>query len=379
MAEGDSAAGTNTSTADSAAAAGSACTPSALGYKCSVAVDGGPIIHYSLGGAPPDNRCTRGTVPPGAAADEQSETLAHFAAESSAEGYVALAFPEVPGKMWPAVAVMGRLEEGEGGAAPQAQAYVLRQYSVSPSDKIQGFAVFKAFYVEGEGPSILCFSRDMALGTSGSGSSDAGSGSSSANNNVDGSSGSSTGRRRLHQGPDPQAAVPASVALNWAESSGHALDYHDRKGSVTLDLRDGGAVVGDPTGAAALADAARIAHGALMAAAFLLLIPTAVLLPRHKWLFGTPRWEGRRPPGRPRRGGRQGEPPAGGAGGADPEKAAGSSPGRLRPTWFYLHVALQVGWEGVGFYLHVTLQICQEGLGFYLHVALQSGRGLVGF
>lgn len=56
-------------------------------------------------------------------------------------------------------------------------------------------------------------------------------------------------------------------------------------GSATIDLEGGAASISD-NGTPANQLAYRIAHGTLMLTAFVLLMPSAVLTARHKWLFG---------------------------------------------------------------------------------------------
>lgn len=54
-----------------------------------------------------------------------------------------------------------------------------------------------------------------------------------------------------------------------------------------INLAGGGATLGD--GGAATANTQltyRVAHGVMMLAAFVLLMPAAALIARHKWLFG---------------------------------------------------------------------------------------------
>lgn len=74
--------------------------------------------------------------------------------------------------------------------------------------------------------------------------------------------------------------------LNWALGSSDELAHHASMGSLALRLAGGAADVDAASGAAANATVFRIAHGALMAAAFLLLMPAGALLARHKWAFG---------------------------------------------------------------------------------------------
>jgi hypothetical protein len=92
----------------------------------------------------------------------------------------------------------------------------------------------------------------------------------------------------------------------WASSDKSRLAQHNIFGSYSPDLRPlVAAAAGDAARAAALSAAvpplpaasdedaavaraqrARWAHGALMLAAFVLLMPTGILTSRHKWLFG---------------------------------------------------------------------------------------------
>jgi hypothetical protein len=111
----------------------------------------------------------------------------------------------------------------------------------------------------------------------------------------------------------------------WASSPRRALVLHSKYGSLTADLRPllaaasgagaaalagaGAPVVledagGDEAGHAASARA-RIAHGALMLAAFALLMPLGALLARHKWVFGD------------------------------------ASSGKIAPGWYKLHIYIQ--------------------------------------
>lgn len=113
----------------------------------------------------------------------------------------------------------------------------------------------------------------------------------------------------------------------WASSDQSRLVQHNLFGSQSADLR---ALIAAASGNAAAAAAfaqqaaaaeaadnaaaaakrarserARIAHGALMLAAFVLLMPTGVLLSRHKWTFG--------------------------------DQAAS----KIKPGWFHLHIGVQ--------------------------------------
>lgn len=80
------------------------------------------------------------------------------------------------------------------------------------------------------------------------------------------------------------AALLAAVPMNWALGPQNALVQHSIMGSVELNLAGGTArSIADDS---ATNNAYRAAHGALMLTAFVLLMPSAVLMARHKWLFG---------------------------------------------------------------------------------------------
>jgi hypothetical protein len=76
--------------------------------------------------------------------------------------------------------------------------------------------------------------------------------------------------------------VAAALPVNWALGGGNALARHLRSGSLALSLTDGGAAVNTTVSNAFYFGAT---HGALMLAAFVLLMPGAALSARHKYLF----------------------------------------------------------------------------------------------
>lgn len=91
---------------------GRMCTPSSLGYQCSSEVAKGVTLHYSYGGQQPINVCTNKTSLDRAA--RNSSTLLHFLIETEQQGYAAVGFPLAPGRMVPADAVIGRLDNATG-------------------------------------------------------------------------------------------------------------------------------------------------------------------------------------------------------------------------------------------------------------------------
>jgi len=234
---------------------GSSCARSPLGYNCMVRPQPGVAIHYSLGGnQPPQNPCTSsGSAPEMSVVDKDTvpQRLAHFALEATTPGFVAMSFPQTPGKMWPADAVIG--SGSTSGATPsQVQAYHLTRYAVSAADANDGWALHKGLIDQG-GKRVVCFSR--ALDAPGA---------------------------AVVKSINPSTALP----INWAISDSNSLQQmHSQMGSATIDLQGGAAVISN-SGAAANQLAYRVAHGVMMLLAFLLLMPSAVLMARHKWLFG---------------------------------------------------------------------------------------------
>jgi hypothetical protein len=78
----------------------------------------------------------------------------------------------------------------------------------------------------------------------------------------------------------------SAVNMIWAMSSGTALVEHTQQGSLSLNMDTGvSSSKADRVGGAVW----DIVHGALMLTAFVFLMPAAVLLARHKWLFGNPK------------------------------------------------------------------------------------------
>jgi hypothetical protein len=76
----------------------------------------------------------------------------------------------------------------------------------------------------------------------------------------------------------------SAIPINWAKGDEPRLVIHSETGSLTLVP---GGDVTEVTGASdAKNTAVRIAHGVLMALAFVLCFPSGALLARHKWLVG---------------------------------------------------------------------------------------------
>jgi hypothetical protein len=137
----------------------SGCTPSALGYACVTEPQPGILLHFTLGSAqPPAGGCFEGGRPP-QVTSRGDGGAAHFAVEANSPGYLAASFPKEEGRMWPADAVVGMMDQATG--APVVRSYHLVGYGIGPRDESQGWAQALG-YREGPGADkVLCFSRAL--------------------------------------------------------------------------------------------------------------------------------------------------------------------------------------------------------------------------
>jgi hypothetical protein len=316
--------------------AGGGCRPSPLGYQCMTDLDTetGVRLHFSQGtAAPPVNPCTQNAPargPSAALAAANPRDMLHFAAEAPTDGSIALSFPESPGSMAPADAVIGWVEanaDGQGADVPDAQAYVLDTgYKVGKGNALaaetQSWATrVGAARLDG-GTTVACFSRP----------------------------------RRSSLARYSPEVDPAAAKLNWAVSRRPGLTMHARAGGMTMNLLRGAATGasaltsggGGGGGAAGGGAPARLfgggagdslgglspalaAHGMLGMIAFALLMPLGMVLSRHKWLFGPSKSEAASAAAASGGGGGGG----GGAGATQPRS------GRVGRGWFLAHAAVQ--------------------------------------
>jgi hypothetical protein len=173
------------------------------------------------------------------------------------QGYVAVGFTQRPGKMFPADAVIG--SSGPNGAK-YVQSYKILGYSVhNPKDVTPGWAGHMGLISSGSnGTTTLCFSRPITTVSA----------------------------------QATPSLTPTSLPIIWAVSKSGDVRKHDFQGALVLDVEARTSQVlvvgGDgQAGRRGRASAADLAHGVLMMVAFVVLMPGAVLLARHKWLFGS--------------------------------------------------------------------------------------------
>lgn len=313
-------------------AAPTTCTPSPLGYRCVTDLPGGGRVHYSKGGAVPLNLCTRNSrndmpgvalaqmlhfaiesplpvsvevvalgeergdvvyLAGGVQQQEQAVTArlsskvvmqvvwmvkrpqrppshpstpAHqFVSSASSypsdtlhpalgccwhtQGYVGLGFTARPTKMFPSDVVIGTRDARDN---PVLQSYRLQGYTLNQAADVNRGWTTNTGLVKNGATTLMCFSRPV-----------------------------NTVNARVTSNLDTSA-----VNMIWAMSSGTALVEHTQQGSLSLNMDTGVSSSKADRVGGAIWD---IIHGALMLTAFVFLMPAAVLLARHKWLFGNPK------------------------------------------------------------------------------------------
>ncbi|KAJ9521321.1 hypothetical protein QJQ45_001182 [Haematococcus lacustris] len=233
------------------------CLNSTLGYACAQPLNaGGTTLHFTQGStAPPPNICTGSTS---LAAGSQplpqgvwEQDVVHWALESPVQGYVGLSWASRAGVMIPADSVIG--------GRPYLDTYSLTSYSPDPAPNSVNWAMAGGVTRTPNGTTIICFSTLAASSPSASGR-----------------------RRRLHQllsqGRTP--AVTSTMLMNWAVHNSHEKVLHVDAGSFELNPSTGVLVK-----TTARTQVLVIAHAILMLLAFVLIMPTGVLLARHRTLF----------------------------------------------------------------------------------------------
>ncbi|KAL6755510.1 hypothetical protein V8C86DRAFT_2676230 [Haematococcus lacustris] len=238
------------------------CLNSTLGYACAQPLNaGGTTLHFTQGStAPPPNICTGSTslaagsqpLPQGV----REQDVLHWALESPVQGYVGLSWASRAGVMIPADAVIGGVDSA---GRPYLDTYSLTSYSPDPAPNSVNWAMAGGVTRTPNGTTIICFSTLAASSPS-----------------------ASQPRRRLHQllsqGRTP--AVTSTMLMNWAVHNSHEKVLHVDAGSFELNPSTGVLVK-----TTARTQVLVIAHAILMLLAFVLIMPTGVLLARHRTLF----------------------------------------------------------------------------------------------
>ncbi|KAG2433854.1 hypothetical protein HXX76_008209 [Chlamydomonas incerta] len=232
------------------------CEPSSLRYTCSKML-GQVRLHWTVGGAaPPANDCT-GPAP--RSLSSSGEALVHFGVEGpGVSGYVSLGFPENPDLMYDADMVLGWVSADGRGVV---DTYHVTSYEMSSSDLVSqdwtlGAGVVEKRGADGSPTTILCFSRRVA-------------------------------EPRARSSPLLDMS-DGTIKYSWAVSPQDALVEHPPNGygAGLVNLRSGAASaisVKDKSGII-------IAHGVLMAVAWVLLLPLGAMAPAHRWLFRGRMW-----------------------------------------------------------------------------------------
>ncbi|KAG2484406.1 hypothetical protein HYH03_016820 [Edaphochlamys debaryana] len=226
----------------------SSCAPSTLGYRCSQAL-GKVVVHWTLGGAaPPPNACTGPSPEALASGEEAFMGLAHFAVASDVSGYVSLGFPEDPASMFDADMVLGwATPDGRG----TVDLYHVTSYEMASTDIVRPSWLLASGVVEGNGTTTLCFSRRMS-------------------------------EPRAKSSP-LLLDTSGVMRYSWAISPQDALVEHppDGYGAGIINMQSGAATqeeIKDNSGV-------MIAHGVLMAVAWVLMLPLGAMVPAHRWIL----------------------------------------------------------------------------------------------
>ncbi|KAL6763014.1 hypothetical protein V8C86DRAFT_2505496 [Haematococcus lacustris] len=245
-----------------AQAASSTCYPSELNYQCMLQVCNNIALHWSLGGPPPDNTTSpcHFTASHGqTGALNASSDVLHVALHSFLPGWVGIALPVEAGEMVPADALVASMGAGDT-AQPSVTAYHLKGFSTSsnPVDStisISGVAGASLPLSR----RLLCFSRSVSARGA--------------------------------------AGVPLSLTgqdLNFAASSQpswgiHTIHCHVRVSFLAQRLPTNSSVVvgGNVPSTETHSTWAAELHGALMVAAWAVLVPLGMLMPRYRLLLAS--------------------------------------------------------------------------------------------
>jgi hypothetical protein len=233
----------------------STCGVSTLGYQCYLQVCSSIAIHWSLGGQPPSLTNCQYASPSSAVSGALNSTadIVHFALVTDLTGYVAMSLPSVVGVMSPADSIIALIQKtnSTGSVGP----YFLQGINAQADSSYQ---LSNTVVVSNASGMTACFSRPVsAVGQAG----------------------------RLFSlatslGMNFAAAPPGTPALHQ-----HAMDSAHLCGGYVQLLAE--SVAGGQNSMVAVSNphSAIVAHGLLMMAAWLVLLPLGVLSARHRWLF----------------------------------------------------------------------------------------------
>ncbi|GFR42661.1 hypothetical protein Agub_g3598 [Astrephomene gubernaculifera] len=253
----------------------SGCTPSNLNYTC-MATRGKITIHWSVNTtSAPSNPCTPATRTELQDADVAENGTLHIAIQSAVTGYVALGFSSDPEEMYPSDIVLGYVQSSGAGYLKTfyAEEEDLDEKDVWPPSGSSSWAYDSGVLQNSSsGVTTLCFSRRLR--------DDRAKASPDLRAATGGAAAAGAARRRLAQ--DEEAV--GELTLIWAVSPARGLVEHtaDNVGGFFLDVSSGGAVEAEGVDERYWINV----HGALMAVAWVLLLPLGTLLPAHRWLLG---------------------------------------------------------------------------------------------
>lgn len=275
------------------------CGVSNLGYQCWLQVCPSIAMHWTLGGpAPSECWFLQGS---GNASWDASATVVHFALVTDLDGWVSMSLPSKAGVMVPADSIIAVAPTGGPLALRGVNPFFLKD-KLAPRQVDEGVHLTdtQVSYNASTRRLTACFSRPTAaLGSAGI------------------SLDLTSPALAMNFAASP-ASSPANEVLDI-----HAFDKPHLCGALVSLLatsKPGGE--GSITGARDTRNAV-IAHGILMILAWLVFLPTGVLMARHRWIFPVA------PP----------SPPSPSAG--LPDKASQHNKPKLA-MWFILHRFLQL-------------------------------------
>ncbi|KAG1680198.1 hypothetical protein FOA52_000312 [Chlamydomonas sp. UWO 241] len=239
------------------------CEPSSLGYACSFKPTTTTTAHWSLGTPMPDNHCTAapagssGVDDAGNSHDGHGEDMPgvlHMAFEAHTSGYVGLGFTTTH-KMVRSDVVFG-VVRGDGTSVIDVW-HTTGYYSMNKNNAIEpAWTTFKAVRQTRDADDLpvttICFSRPLVA---------------------------------------PSAFVSSQLSetqelkLIYAAAGNGVTEFgfpHHTKGSLQVDLLTGST---EPVSTFDR-EAMMRTHASLMLAAWIGLIPVAVIAARHRWVFG---------------------------------------------------------------------------------------------
>ncbi len=232
------------------------CPSSSLGYSCSYVINAA-TVHWTIGtSAAPSNACTRQGLPTNSSSAANAADMLHMAIQVPTTGYVGLGFSQ-SNKMFNTDAVLGYVSGMQAMVdnwnIPDGNYYYINTGNMARPAWTTAMAVVQGPPAGGGATeTTVCFSRPLQA-------------SSASVSTV--------------------ISKSSAVTMSFAAADNGVTDFsspHLYRGSFSINLATGAVAIIDPFDRKSV----MIVHGALMATAWMLLLPLGTLLARHKWMLG---------------------------------------------------------------------------------------------